>query len=75
MSIADMGLVLYMANEGYLQDVEINKINDFEAALLSFARSEYADMMSQVDESAGWNKDIEAQFKACIEKFKSTQTW
>jgi F-type H+-transporting ATPase subunit alpha len=75
MSTAEMGIMLYVANEGYLEGIEISKILDFEAALISYARSEFADMMSNVDETANWNKEIEGQFKECIEKFKSTQTW
>ncbi|WP_207060721.1 F0F1 ATP synthase subunit alpha [Motiliproteus sp. SC1-56] len=75
MSLAEMGLVLYAANEGYLEDVELNKIQDFEAALLAYFASEHADLVKKVDESGDYNDDIAAEFKAGIEKFKSTQTW
>ena len=35
MSVAEMGVVLFAANEGYLEDVETEKVLYFEAALLS----------------------------------------
>ncbi|MGL5975340.1 MAG: F0F1 ATP synthase subunit alpha, partial [Aeromonas sobria] len=35
MSVAQQSLVLFAAEKGYLSDVELNKIVDFEAALLS----------------------------------------
>ena len=38
-SVADMGLVLYVANEGHLDDVPVNKVVAFETALLSYFRS------------------------------------
>ncbi|WP_286240632.1 F0F1 ATP synthase subunit alpha [Neptuniibacter halophilus] len=75
MSIADMGLSLYAANEGYLKDVELNKVLDFEAALIAFFNSEYADLMSDINASGNYSDEIAAQFKAGIEKFKSTQAW
>ena len=75
MSIADMGLSLYAANEGYLKGVELNKILDFEAALIAFFNSEYADLMGTINESGTYSDEIAAQFKAGIEKFKSTQAW
>ena len=75
LSVAEMGLVLYVANEGYLEDIELNKVLDFEGALLSYANSESADLMAKVNEKGDWNGDIEGQFKALVEKFKSTQTW
>lgn len=74
-SIAEMGLLLYAANEGFLKDVEVKKVLDFEAALLAYAHSEIGDLMKQIVASGDWNGDIEAKFKATIEKFKATQTW
>lgn len=74
-SIAEMGLVLYAANEGHLKDVEVNKIGDFEAALLSFAHAEYGDLMSGIVESGDYSDEIESSFAELLEKFKSTQTW
>ena len=71
----EMGVVLYAANSGYLKGVEISKIGDFEGALLSYMNAEHADLMSQVGESGTWNDDIEAGFKAAIDKFVETQTY
>lgn len=75
MSIADMGLSLYAANEGYLKGVELNKVLDFEAALIAFFNSEYADLMNDINATGNYSDEIAAQFKAGIEKFKSTQAW
>jgi F-type H+-transporting ATPase subunit alpha len=75
MSVAEMGLSLYAANEGFLKGVELSKIGDFEAALISFFNSEYADVMKDINASGNYSDAIAAQFKAGIEKFKSTQTW
>jgi len=75
LSIAEMGIVLYAANEGHLNDVEVNKIGDFEDALLSFVHAECGDLMKSVVDSGDYNDEIEAGFKAAIDKFKSTQTW
>ena len=75
MSVAEMGVSIYAANEGYLEDIELNKVLDFEAALLSFMNSEHADLMNQINETGDWNDDIEAQFKAALDKFKSTGSW
>ena len=75
-SIAEMGLVLFAINEGYLKDVPVRKVQDFEAALLSYAHSEIGDVMTHIVTSGGdWNGEIEGKYTALIEKFKSTQTW
>ncbi len=74
-SIAEMGLLLYAANEGHLADVEVSKIGDFEEALLSYMHAEHSDLMSSLVESGDYNDEIASTFKAAIEKFKATQTW
>jgi F-type H+-transporting ATPase subunit alpha len=74
-SISEMGLVLFAADKGYLKDIEVEKIGDFEDALLSYMHSEHGDLMSSVAASGNYNDEIDASFKAAIETFKSTQTW
>ncbi|MEZ5523619.1 MAG: F0F1 ATP synthase subunit alpha [Pseudomonadales bacterium] len=74
-NIAEMSLVVYASNEGYLKEVAVNKVGDFEAALLAFAKSEIGDVMNSVADSGDWNDDIEGKFKACLDKFVSTQSW
>ena len=75
MSTAEMGLSIFAATEGFLEDVEVNKIQAFEAALLSYANSEYSELMAQINVKGDYNNDIAASLKELIEKFKSTQTW
>jgi len=75
LNISSMGLVLYAANEGYLDNVEVSKIKDFEKALLGFATSEYSDFMNSIEESGDYNDDIGTSLKDLLEKFVSTQTW
>jgi F-type H+-transporting ATPase subunit alpha len=74
LSVAELAIVVYAANEGHLNEVELAKIGDFEAALLSYMNSENADLMAKVNESGDYNDEIASGFKAALEKFKSTQT-
>ncbi len=75
MNIASLGLVLFCANEGYLKDIEVGKVLDFEAALLAWANSEHSAVMKKVAESGDWNDELEAQFRTMVETFKATQSW
>ena len=75
LSVAEMGVVIYAANNGYLKDVALNKVLDFEASLLSYMNSEEAGLMATINEKGDWNDDLESKFKAALDKFKSTQTW
>ena len=75
MSVAEMGLVIFAAEKGFLADVALNKIGDFEAALISYANSEHSVLMATINESGDYNGEIEAGLKEVIEKYKATQTW
>jgi len=75
LTIAQMGLLIYASNEGYLKEIEVPKIGDFESALLSYAQSEYGELLDGVSETGDWNDDIESKFKECLDKFMGTQTW
>ncbi len=74
-SIAEMGIMLYAANEGYLKDVDVQKIGDFESALISYMHSNHGNTMSDIVASGDYNDDIEGVFKSAIEDFKANNTW
>ena len=74
-SVAEMGITLYAANEGYLNDVEVNKIGDFESALLAYMHAEHGELMSSIVETGKYDDEVASTFKAAVEKFKATQTW
>ena len=75
LSVADMAISLFAANEGFLSDVDLNKVGDFETALMSYMNSEHTAVMTQVNESGNFNDKIAANFKSALEQFKATQTW
>ncbi|GAA3698585.1 F0F1 ATP synthase subunit alpha [Oceanisphaera sediminis] len=75
MSVAEQGLVLFAAENGYLDDVELKLITTFEAALLAYANSEHAAVMAEINEKADFNKDVVAQLTALLDSFKATQSW
>ena len=75
MSVAEMGAVLFAANEGYLKEVEVEKIKDFEQALLAYLHSDYAELMKATAETGAYGDEQAAQFKEALDKFVSTQTY
>jgi F-type H+-transporting ATPase subunit alpha len=75
MSVAEMGIVLFAANEGYLVDVAVAKVLDFEAALISYMNSEHAAFMEDVNTNGAYSPEVISAMKEALDKFKSTQTW
>jgi len=75
LNIADMALSIFAVNEGYLNDVPVNKVLAFEAALHGYFNSECKALMDNINATANYDGKIEAELRAGIEKFKATQTW
>jgi F-type H+-transporting ATPase subunit alpha len=74
-SVAEQGVVVFAAEKGYLKDVEINKVVDFEASLLSYANSEGSELLAKINEKGAYDADIEAGLKALLDNFVATQTY
>ncbi len=75
MSVSEMGTVLFAANEGYLEDVEVAKVLDFEAALMSYMHAEHGDFMKMIDDTGDYNDDIVATLHEALKQFKATQAY
>ena len=72
MSVAQMALTLYAANSGFFDKVDRQKVVDTEAALQSFARASYADLLKGINAKPDLSKDVEAALKKCCEEFFAT---
>ena len=75
MQVAEMGVVLFAATERYLEDVPVEKIADFEHALVAYLNAEHADFVQDINEKGDYNDDIVARLKQLLDTFKSTQAW
>jgi F-type H+-transporting ATPase subunit alpha len=75
LSVAEMAISLFAADQGYLDDVELNKIVDFEHALHTYMRSSATDLMNSINESGDYNDDIAASLRKAVEDFKANGTW
>ena len=75
MSVAQQSLSIFAADRGYMDDVEVEKIGNFEEALHGYFSSEKADLEKSINDTGDWNDDIEKQFAEIVEQFKKTQTF
>ncbi len=75
LSVAEMGISLYAANEGYLDDLDVAKVGDFEEGLHAHMRSNHQDLLDQINDAGDWDDNIEAAFKSACDAFKANGSW
>ena len=75
LSVAEMALSLFAANEGYFDDVEIKKVMAFEKALHKYARTNHNDLLEKINNSPDYNDEIAKSMKALMDDFKTNGVW
>jgi F-type H+/Na+-transporting ATPase subunit alpha len=70
MSVAQQAVSLFAVDRGYLDDIELDKVGDFEAALQSYMASEHGGSWRD-QRRPGFNDEVEAKLKAALDEFKS----
>lgn len=75
LSIAEMAMVLFAVDKGYLDDVPLNKIADFEHELLGYMRGNYSEFMEKLNQTGDYNDEIVQTMQKIAETFKAKFTW
>ena len=75
LSVAGIAVSLYAVENGYVDDVELEKVGDFEAALHNFMHSERKELMAQIQEKPEYTDEVAAALKDSLEEFRKNHTW
>lgn len=63
--------IFYVANKGMLDDIEIEKIKDFEKGLYEFLRTNHFDLLEKIRTEKDLTENIETELKSATENFKN----
>jgi len=75
MSVAQQSLVLFAAEEGYLADIDLTMIGNFETALFAFTDREYPQFLQKINQTGEYNDQIKDELKNILDEFKTNQSW
>ncbi len=75
LSVAEMAFSLFSANEGFLDDVGVDKVVAFEAALHDFVNSKFSALLDKINESGAYDDEIKAGLAKALKEFKSVGVW
>ncbi len=75
LSVAEIAVSLFAANEGHLDDVAVDKITDFEKSLHNYLHASYAALLANINANPKLTDDVKKQLDAAIQDFKKNQAW
>ena len=71
LTMAEQVFVIYSGTKGYLDDVEVADVSDYEQKLLADIRANGTDILKMITEQQKLDEKIEAEIKTFLEKFTS----
>ena len=75
MSVAEMAVSLFAAENGYLDEIPVEKIQAYEQALLQYMRSDHQELLDKVNERGVYDDDVQQGFTAALTAFKDKGAW
>jgi len=72
MKVENQVVVLYALTKGYMDDISIDKIKEFEQGLIDYSERNAKNFYKEVKESKMWTDKGEGELKKAIEDFKSS---
>jgi F-type H+-transporting ATPase subunit alpha len=70
-----MAVSLFAANEGFLDDIEVNKVRDFEDGLQGYMKAEHGKLLDKINETGDYSDEIQKSLLEAVTKYKTTHTW
>ena len=75
MSVGAMATILFAADQGYLDDVPLNRIAMFEQELNSYLHSNHAEFVERISKTGDYNDEVAKTLRTILETFKANQAW
>ncbi len=75
LSVSEMALTLFAINNGYFDDVEVNRALAFEAAMKSYIRGQHGAILDKIEKSKELDAETEKELTAAIQEFKKNGTY
>ncbi|ECP5270696.1 F0F1 ATP synthase subunit alpha [Campylobacter lari] len=64
-------VIIFAGTKGYLDDVAVSKIGEFEAALYPFIEAKYPEIFEQIRTKKALDKDLEEKLAKALSEFKA----
>ena len=71
MNIADMAVTLFAVTRGYMDEIDVKRVLEFEKSLHSFVRQKFAALVSKMETTKDLDSESEKQLVAAIQEFKA----
>ena len=63
-------MILFAGAQGYLDELPLESVNEYEKQMLEFMDKKYRDLLNEIKEKNDISPELEAKLKKCFDEFK-----
>jgi F-type H+-transporting ATPase subunit alpha len=75
LSVAEMAVSLFAVENSYIDEVPLEKIGEYEGALVDYMNEGYGELMQQINESGAFDDSIKTNLKTALDSFSESHSW
>ncbi len=75
LQVWELAVSLFAVNNGYLDDVEVDRVLPFEKGVKEYLKSKYADLVARIEDTKELSKDDEAKLAEAVKDFKKNGSY
>ncbi|MES2217601.1 MAG: F0F1 ATP synthase subunit alpha [Pseudomonadota bacterium] len=73
--VADMAVILFAVDQGFIDDVKLLNVSNFDKELLSYMHHNHSELLDKINTTGDYNDEIIKSLKSALEAFKKTGSW
>jgi F-type H+-transporting ATPase subunit alpha len=70
-AVEEQVIIIYAANNGYVDDFPVSSIQKYEREVLTFMQSKHSDFIKDLQQKKAIDSDLEARLKKALEEFNA----
>ena len=69
MPFEEQTVSIFAGTNGYIDNIPVDRVNEYEEQMLAYMRSEHADVLKDIRESGKFEDDVKARTVAALDTF------
>jgi F-type H+/Na+-transporting ATPase subunit alpha len=75
LNVSEMAVSLILIEKGYLTDIDLKKVQEFERLLLEYMHNKYQQILDEINKKPVYTEELEKTLTAAVDEFKQSRTW
>ena len=72
MAFESQAMIIYAVTNGYIDDVDVAKVREWEAGFHAFAKAQFPQVGDTIRSEKQISKETEVELKRCLDQYKKS---